>query len=72
MNETQEAPVGWDSTSFEGSRQEQLRRALAMTVRQRLEAMDELSRLSEGLQAMPHWFGSNATPERGQYPASGT
>jgi hypothetical protein len=45
-------PIDWRKTTFDGSRREQLRRARIMTVRQRFEGPDELTRLSEGLQAM--------------------
>jgi len=39
-------------TTFDGSRREQLRQAQAMTVRQRLEALNGLTELSERIQAM--------------------
>ena len=45
-------PIDWHKTTFDGSRREQLRRARIMTVRQRLEALDELTRLSEHIQTM--------------------
>lgn len=45
--------MDWQKTTFDGSRREQLRRAQTMTVRQRLEAMDELATLSERMRAMP-------------------
>lgn len=60
MDEAQEDLANRDSTSFEGSRREQLRRAQAMTVRQRLEAMDELDRLSERLRSMPRQSGADS------------
>ena len=44
--------IDWKKTTFEGSRIEQLKMAKAFTIRQRLEAMDELFRLSERIQAM--------------------
>jgi len=44
-------------TTFEGGRREQLRRARAITFRQRLEALDELTDLSERIQAMRHKTG---------------
>ncbi|MHB1239250.1 MAG: hypothetical protein ACYC18_01960 [Gammaproteobacteria bacterium] len=52
-----ERPIDWSKTTFDGSRREQLRQAQRMTVRQRLEALDELSELSERLQAMPKQLG---------------
>lgn len=45
--------VDWSKATFDGSRREQLRQARKMTVRQRLEAMDELVSLSERMRAMP-------------------
>lgn len=51
---TEEKPaIDWRKTTFEGARREQLRRAQSMTVRQRLEAMSNLSELTERLQTMP-------------------
>lgn len=52
MNGAQYA-IDWRKTTFERSRREQLRQVQRMTVRQRLEALDELTRLSERLQALP-------------------
>jgi hypothetical protein len=46
-------PIDWRKTTFDGSRREQLRQAQRMTVRQRLEALEQLTELSERLQAMP-------------------
>lgn len=46
-------PIDWSKTTFDGSRREQLRQTQRMTVRQRLEALDELAELSERLQAAP-------------------
>lgn len=58
----QQPAIDWSKTTFEGVRKEQLRQNLKMTVRERLEAMDELDRLSERLQAMPRWTGSDSAP----------
>lgn len=44
--------MDWKKTTFEGSRLELLKKAKTLTIRQRLEAMDELYRLSERIQAM--------------------
>jgi CRISPR-associated protein Csx17 len=41
-----ELQIDWSKTTFDGSRREQLRRWLALTVRQRLEALDRLSELA--------------------------
>jgi len=38
--------IDWSKTTFEGSRREQLRRWCALTLRQRLEALDRLSDLA--------------------------
>ena len=46
-------PIDWGKTTFDGSRREQLRQARRMTVRQRLEALDELTEISERLRTMP-------------------
>jgi hypothetical protein len=45
--------IDWDKTSFDDSRREQLRRVQAMTIGQRLEALEKLTTLSERLQVMP-------------------
>lgn len=52
MSEDQR-PIDWSKTTFDGSRREQLRQARRMTVRQRLEALDELTEIAERLRAMP-------------------
>ena len=44
-----EADIDWEKTTFEGSRREQLRRWRALTVRERLEALDRLSELAQSL-----------------------
>lgn len=43
----------WSVTTFDGSRRDQLRRARTLTVRQRLEAMDELNQLSDRMRFVP-------------------
>lgn len=53
--------IDWRKTTFDGSRREQLRQAQTMTVRQRLEALDQLTNLSERMQAMPRKAGSAST-----------
>lgn len=42
----------WALTTWEGSRREQIRRALRLTVRERLQAAEELSELSRAFQQM--------------------
>jgi len=44
--------IDWSLTTWEGSRKAQLRSALAMTVRERLEAMEGLADLSRRFQEM--------------------
>ncbi|MDD3677162.1 hypothetical protein [Thauera propionica] len=61
-----EQQIDWSKTTFEGVRKERLRRAVRMTVRERLEVMDELNRLSERLQTVSCWSGVDAVPE-GRY-----
>jgi hypothetical protein len=43
----------WSNATWEGSRRAQLRAALALSVRERLLAMQELGELSEKLAGMP-------------------
>ncbi len=67
-------PMDWSKTTFDGSRREQLRQAQRMTVRQRLEALDELTGLSERLQALPRQAtlragGTAGGAEGGEKPA---
>ena len=52
-----EAYAGWESTTWEGSRRAQLRAALALTVRERLQAVEELAELARRLAAMPRTQG---------------
>ena len=54
----QENKIDWEKTTFEGSRREQLRLAKRMTVRQRLEALNELSALSERMRSMSRKYKS--------------
>ena len=46
-------PADWSNATWEGSRRAQLRVALALSVRERLLAMQELGDLSEKLATMP-------------------
>ena len=43
----------WETATWEGSRRAQLRRALALTVRERLQAAEALADLARQLAAMP-------------------
>jgi len=60
MNRAVEA--GWETVTWEGSRRAQLRAALTMTVRERLQALEDLARLAERLAAMPRTQGPKAGP----------
>lgn len=51
MSDTPQAD--WSNATWEGSRRAQLRIALALSVRERLLAMEELGELSEKLATMP-------------------
>ena len=51
MSDTPQAD--WSNATWEGSRRAQLRVALALSVRERLLAMEELGELSEKLATMP-------------------
>jgi hypothetical protein len=50
---SREADAVWETTTWEGSRRAQLRAALAMTVRERLEALESLAELAQRLADMP-------------------
>jgi len=57
MNRVAEA--GWETVTWEGSRRAQLRAALALTVRERLQALEDLAELAQRLAAMPHTQGQS-------------
>ena len=50
---TGKADASWESATWEGSRRVQLRAALALTVRERLQALEALSELAKRLAEMP-------------------
>jgi hypothetical protein len=58
MNRTVEPK--WQTTTWEGSRRAQLRAALSMTVRERLQALEDLAQLAERLAAMPRTEGPSS------------
>lgn len=58
---SREADAVWETATWEGSRRAQLRTALALTVRERLEALEALAELAQRLAAMPR---SSAKPEQ--------
>jgi len=51
------AATDWSVTTWQGSRREQLRRWRRLSVRQRLEALDEMTDLAERLARMPRRSG---------------
>lgn len=44
--------AGWSVTTWEGCRREQLRRALRLTVRERLQGLEDLTEVSEHLERL--------------------
>jgi CRISPR-associated protein Csx17 len=50
MSEAQ-GNIDWSKTTFDGSRREQVRRWLKLSVRERLEALNELTELAERMAA---------------------
>lgn len=57
MNRAAEA--GWETATWEGSRRAQLRAALALTVRERLQALEDLAELAQRLATMPRTQGQS-------------
>lgn len=53
------ADPGWETATWEGSRRAQLRAALALTVRERLQALEDLAELAERLVTMPRTQGQS-------------
>ncbi len=54
MSERDDRDIDWTLTTWEGSRREQLRRAQDLTLRERLQAVEDMAELSERLrQARP-------------------
>jgi hypothetical protein len=53
----------WSNATWEGSRRAQLRVALALSVRERLLAMQELGELSEKLAMMPRMAAPADDPD---------
>ena len=52
-----DADAGWETATWEGSRRAQLRAALALTVRERLQALEDLAELAQRLAEMPRTQG---------------
>lgn len=55
-------PIDWSMTTWEGSRREQIRRWRRLTVRERLEALDEMTDLAERLSRLPRKSGDQQKP----------
>ena len=53
-----EADTSWETATWEGSRRAQLRSALALTVRERLQALEALAELAQRLADMPRKQGA--------------
>jgi hypothetical protein len=56
----QAVDTGWETATWEGSRRAQLRAALALTVRERLQALEDLAELARRLAAMPRTQGRSS------------
>jgi hypothetical protein len=54
----QDAEAGWETTTWDGNRRAQLRAALALTVRERLQALEDLAELAQRLAEMPRTPGT--------------
>jgi len=52
----------WATATWEGARRAQLRAALGMTVRERLQAMQDLNELALRLAKMPRVKGADTDP----------
>lgn len=50
---SREAETGWETATWDGSRRAQVRSALTLTVRERLEALEALVDLAQRLADMP-------------------
>ena len=61
---------GWATVSWAGARQVQLDIALRMTLRERLEAMEELSNLALRLAAMPRRYSQALLARAGRSKAA--
>jgi len=49
MSKAEHPELRWELTTHEGNRREQLRRARELTLRERLQAVEEMAELSERL-----------------------
>jgi hypothetical protein len=56
------AELGWETATWEGVRRAKLRAALSLTVRERLQALEELAGLSQRLAEMPKTYPNCGSP----------
>ena len=54
-----ETEAGWETATWDGSRRAQLRVALTLTVRERLQALEELAELARRLAEMPRLYAKD-------------
>ena len=65
--------IDWSLTTWEGSRREQLRRALSLTLRERLQAVEDMAEVAERFREMRATGKfSTARPAQPASPASET
>ena len=57
--------IDWSVTTWEGSRRAQLRHALTLTLRERLEAMEGLADVARRFQELRAQGAFKSAPERG-------
>ena len=57
--------IDWSLTTWEGSRQEQLRHALSFTLRERLQAVEDMAEVAQRFQEM-HVTGKSSTAHPAQ------
>jgi hypothetical protein len=62
MTDSDRRDMDWELTRWEGSRREQLRRARELTLRERLQSIEEMATLSERLRRMRR----NVKPSKGE------
>lgn len=55
--------IDWSLTSWEGSRRAQLRRWCSLTVRERLQAIEEMAELAARIEGSPRLRGRNAATD---------
>lgn len=54
---SQATDAGWETATWEGARRAQMRSALVLTVRERLQALEALTELAQRLAEMPRTDG---------------